>query len=117
MLQVYNKRGQSKMALYQIFVHVPETHLVQVKQAMFDAGAGKLGAYSHCSWEVKGEGQFRPEKGSNAYVGEIGKVEKVVEYRIYTFCTEKSVAKIIAAMKAAHPYEMPAYGVTKLEDF
>ena len=102
------------MALYQIFVHVPETHLEEVKEAMFEAGAGKLGNYSCCSWEVKGEGQFRPEEGSNAYLGEVGKIEKVAEYRVYTFCDRKNIKKIIVAMKAVHPYEMPAYGVTKI---
>lgn len=105
------------MAIYQIFVHIPIAHLEQVKQAMFEAGAGKIGNYSCCAWQVKGDGQFRPEAGSNSYIGEIGKIEKVEEYRMYTFCDEKNIQKIIAAMKDAHPYEMPAYGVTKLENF
>lgn len=105
------------MAMYQVVVHVPEGYVEQVKHAMFEAGAGKMGNYSCCSWEVKGKGQFRPEEGSNSYFGEIGKTEKLVEYRVYTFCDETQIRAIICAMKAAHPYEMPAYGVIKLEEF
>ena len=104
------------MSLYEFFVHVPETHLQQVKQAIFAAGAGKFGGYSCCAWQVKGEGQFCPEKGSNPYLGQEGKIEKVIEYRVFTICAENCIADVVAAMKKAHPYETPAYGVVKLED-
>jgi len=104
--------------MYMFFVHVPESHVEAVKTAMFAAGAGRLGNYSCCSWQVKGEGQFCPEAGSNAYIGKVGIVEKVVEYKVTTVCVDAAVVKaVITAMKKAHPYEMPAYGVVKLEDF
>jgi len=101
-----------------IFVHVPESHVEQVKDAMFAAGAGKIANYSCCSWQAKGEAQFIPEVGSNPYIGKIGVIEKVVEYKIHTVCANaKEVKAVVAAIKKAHPYEVPAYGVIKLEDF
>lgn len=105
------------MSLYSIFVHVPESHLEQVKQAMFAAGAGHIGNYSCCSWQVKGEGQFMSEAGSHAYCGQVGVVEKVAEYKIEMPCAQASLPQVIAALQRAHPYEVPAYGVVKLEDF
>lgn len=105
------------MKLYEIFVHVPDSHVEEVKAAMFAAGAGKAGNYSQCAWQVKGEGQFCPEVGSKPFLGEQGKVEKVIEYRVFTICTEGCISAVIAAMKKAHPYEMPAYGVIRLEEF
>lgn len=105
------------MIYYMIVVYIPESHLEQVKQAMFDAGAGCTGSYSCCAWQVKGEGQFKPEVGSHAYCGVVGVLEKVVEYQISTVCDSVNIKQVIAAMKHAHPYEMPAYGVIKLEDF
>lgn len=104
------------MKLYEFFVHVPETHVEQVKQAIFAAGAGKLGNYSCCAWQVKGEGQFCPDAGSNPYIGQQGRVEKVIEYRVHTICSKKCLHNVIDAMKKTHPYEMPAYGVVKLEE-
>lgn len=104
--------------MYMIFVYVPESHVEQVKSAMFNAGAGKIGNYSSCSWQVKGEGQFCPEVGSNAYIGKIGVIEEVSEYKVSIVCEDaKVVRNVVTAMKQAHPYETPAYGVIKLEDF
>lgn len=103
--------------MYMIFVYVPESHVEQVKSVMFNAGAGKIGNYSCCSWQVKGEGQFCPEAGSNAYIGKIGVIEKVSEYKISIVCENAEVVRnVVAAMKQAHPYETPAYGVIKLEN-
>lgn len=104
------------MSFYTIFVHVPTSHLEQVKRAMFEAGAGSIGNYSCCVWQVKGEGQFMPEEGSNSYCGEVGKLERVEEYKVETICSKGHIKEVIAAMKRAHPYEMPAYGVMKLEE-
>lgn len=100
---------------YNIYYYVPESHLEQTKTAIFAAGAGKIGNYSCCSWEVKGQGQFRPEDGSDPYIGKLGKIEKVLEYKVETICDGEHLKQIIAALKAAHPYEQPAYGIIKLE--
>jgi structural toxin protein (hemagglutinin/hemolysin) RtxA len=104
------------MRYYELFVHIPESHLEEVKTALFAAGAGKVGTYSHCAWQVKGEGQFKPLVGSNAYIGTIGQVEKIIEYRVHTICAANCLDQVVAALKAAHPYEMPAYGVLVLAE-
>jgi structural toxin protein (hemagglutinin/hemolysin) RtxA len=103
--------------MYEIFVHVPESHLEAVKKAMFEAGGGALGNYSSCSWQVLGEGQFCPEAGSDPYLGKRGMIEKVKEYRLHMVCQKGSIGSVISALKKVHPYETPAYGVIKLESF
>lgn len=104
------------MAIFQVFFYVPESHLQAVKQAMFAAGAGRIGDYESCAWQVKGLGQFRPLAGSQPFIGVQDKLEQLDEYRVEMVC-EKSVLKlVIEALFASHPYEEPAYGVLRLLD-
>lgn len=102
--------------MYGITFNVPESHLETVKEAIFQAGAGKIGNYSHCCWQVLGEGQFMPLDGSNPYIGVVGKVERVAEYKVETICDDELVEKVIAALLVAHPYETPSYEVWKMEE-
>ena len=102
--------------MVKITVYIPAEALETVKAAMFDAGAGRLGNYEHCSWQVLGEGQFRPLPGSSPYVGQEGDVETVAEYRVEMLCEESKAKAVIAAMKQAHPYEVPAYDVLSIVD-
>lgn len=97
--------------MIQIIVFIPVSHKEAVKQSMFNTGAGMLGNYDSCCFEHPGVGQFRPLKSSNAFVGEIGKLELVEEVRVEMMCEEKFLTAAIAAMKSAHPYETPAYYV------
>jgi len=99
--------------MVQIIVFIPEDHKESVKEAMFNAGAGSLGNYDHCCFEHTGLGQFRPLANSNAFIGTIGKVERVSEVRVEMCCEEKNLPKVIEAMKEAHPYETPAYYSTQ----
>lgn len=103
--------------MYKLCVFVPESHLDPVKQALFDAGAGRIGDYDSCCWQVAGEGQFRPRVGADPFIGTIGAVEAVVEYKIELVCDDDLIRKAVSAMKAAHPYEEPAYQVWRLETF
>ena len=103
--------------MFKLCFYVPTTHLHVVKEAIFKAGAGRVGHYSHCSWEVLGEGQFMPLMGSQAFLGTMNHLEKVAEYKVETVCTSSCVHEVIAALKSAHPYETPAYDVLKIEDF
>ena len=103
--------------MYKLCVFIPEDHLEPVKDSMFAAGAGGMGNYDRCSWEVLGRGQFRPLPGSNAYMGETGETSRVAEYRVELLCDEAVITAVIAAMKASHPYEEPAYEVYRLESF
>lgn len=103
--------------MYQLIVYVPQDHLAQVKQAIFDAGAGRFEQYEHCCWQTKGEGQFKPLLGSNPAVGEVGQeVEQEPEYKIETICREADIHSVIQALKHSHPYEEPAYAVWALVD-
>jgi hypothetical protein len=97
--------------MLRINVYIPETHLEPVKQAMFEAGAGRIGNYDSCCWQTKGTGQFRPLEGNNAFIGETGKVEQVEEYKVELVCEDTKIHAVVAAMKQAHPYEEPAYDV------
>ena len=103
--------------MYKICVFVPESAVEQVKQAMFAAGAGKIGDYDCCCWQTIGQGQFRPLEGSSPYIGEQHRIETVAEYRIEMVCAEASIKDVVTALKSSHPYEEPAYDVWKLEDF
>tara|TARA_R110000868_G_scaffold108769_15_gene296668 strand:- start:780 stop:1085 length:306 start_codon:yes stop_codon:yes gene_type:complete len=97
--------------------HVPESHTEIVKNAIFTAGAGQVGHYSHCSWQILGEGQFMPLDGHQAFLGETDKLEKVAEFKVETVCDTAHIQAVIAALKHAHPYETPSYQVWKLENF
>lgn len=100
-----------------IIVFVPEAAADKVREAMAQAGAGKIGNYSGCSFSVKGVGRFTPQSGANPTIGEVGVSEEVSEERIEMVCPRASAAKVIEAMKAAHPYEEVAFDVYSLEDF
>lgn len=102
--------------IHMIYCLVPATHIDEVKQAMFAAGAGKIGNYSHCAWQTLGEGQFKPLAGSNAFIGEIDDITKVPEYKVEMICLHEDLQAIVAALKHAHPYETPAYYVVKCEE-
>ncbi len=90
-------------------VYVPITDAEVLKTALFSAGAGKIGNYDCCCWQDSGTGQFRPLEGSQAFIGEQGKIEKVEEVKIELLCPEDKIKEIITALKKAHPYETPAF--------
>ena len=90
-------------------VYVPATHVEELKTALFSAGAGKIGNYDCCCWQTSGTGQFRPLEGSNAFIGELDKIEKVEEIKLELICPGDKITEIIAALKKAHPYETPAF--------
>lgn len=94
--------------------YVPESHLETVKTAVFEAGAGKIGNYDRCCWQVSGHGQFRPLEGSQPFLGEHDKVETVAEYKVEMVCDEQHIAAAVECLKQAHPYETPAYDVQLL---
>ncbi len=102
--------------MLKITFYVPASHLEAVKAAMFAAGAGRIGAYEACAWQVLGQGQFRPLAGSQPFIGEQGRIETVAEYRVEMVCADALGAAAIAALKSAHPYETPAYDVVRVLD-
>lgn len=81
-VQVKNK------ILCKVITTVPEEKANEIREAMVKAGAGHIGNYSHCTFSVKGIGRFKPEEGANPAIGEVGKLEEVVEERIETVCKQ-----------------------------
>ncbi len=102
--------------MVKIGFYVPTSHLDIVKAAMFDAGAGRIGQYDQCCWQVLGRGQFRPLDGSDPYIGQTGEREELEEYRVEMVIEDEGAKEVIQAMKRAHPYEEPAYDVVALLD-
>lgn len=103
--------------MYKLCFFVPQTHLDAVKQAIFQAGAGRIGDYDQCCWQIKGKGQFRPLPGSQPFIGESGALEVVEEYRVEMVCADDRIRKAVAALRRAHPYEEPAYDCWMLAEF
>lgn len=102
--------------MYKLAFFVPESHLETVKAAVFATGAGKIGNYDHCCWQIKGQGQFRALEGSQPFLGQQGQIETVEEYRVELVCHDELIREAVAAMKQAHPYDEPAYDVFPLAD-
>lgn len=103
--------------MYKIVFFVPEAQLESVKEALFSAGAGKMGNYDRCCWQTLGRGQFRPLAGSNAYLGQEGQLELLPEYRVEMVCDDACIAQAVASLRLAHPYEEPAIDIWRLEEF
>lgn len=92
-----------------IVVFAPLSSADDVRQALASAGAGRLGAYSACSFSAPGQGRFLPLADARPYRGEPGRLETVDEVRIECVCPRTRARAAIEAMLAAHPYEQPAY--------
>lgn len=103
--------------MYKLAFFVPATHLETVKAAVFAAGAGRIGDYDACCWQVAGIGQFRPTAGADPFIGRIGDVSRVEEFRVEMVCADDCIHAAVAALRAAHPYEEPAFDVWRLEVF
>jgi hypothetical protein len=97
-----------------LVVFLPPEALDAVRDAVFEAGAGRIGAYERCSWYAEGTGTFRPLPGANPTVGEVGEEKQVAELRLETVFPQELEADVIAALRRAHPYEEPAFDVYAL---
>jgi hypothetical protein len=95
-------------------VFVPREALEPVREAVFAAGAGRIGDYTRCSWYTAGTGTFFGGEGTDPSVGESGREERVAELRLETVYPEERHDAVIAALVAAHPYEEPAFDVYPL---
>ena len=101
--------------MYKLCFFVPDSHLQAVKDALFAVGAGRIGDYDRCCWQVLGDGQFRPLPGSQPYPGQDGVLETVAEWKVEMVVADALIRAAVAALKQAHPYETPAYEVYRLE--
>jgi len=103
-------------SLYKIVVFVPESHAEEVRNALNLGGAGHIGNYSHCTFQSKGEGTFKPLEGTNPFIGTQGKIEYVAEYKIESIVPQNKLQKSIEKMIVSHPYEEVAYDVYPLQN-
>jgi dinuclear metal center YbgI/SA1388 family protein len=101
---------------FKLAVFVPEAEVNQVADAMHQAGAGHIGNYSHCSFRTPGTGTFRGNEQSNPTVGQAGHFESVSEVKLEVLCPARQLSAVLAAMKAAHSYEEPAFDVYPLHE-
>lgn len=98
-----------------VVVFVPADALDRVAAAMFAAGAGRIGEYEQCSYRLRGEGTFFGTDATNPAVGRKGRLERVEEVRLEMVAPHGRVPEVVAAIRASHPYETPAYDVYPLE--
>jgi hypothetical protein len=97
-----------------LVVFVPAEALEAVRDALFAAGAGRIGEYERCSWYAQGIGTFRGGADTNPAVGERGVEERVRELRLETVFPEERHEQVVEALRRAHPYEEPAFDVYPL---
>lgn len=102
--------------LVKLVTFVPQKQAQEVRQALFDAGAGKIGDYDQCSYNVNGEGTFRGGEKTHPFAGESGLLHTEPEVRIETIMPDHLQNKVLQALLAAHPYEEPAYDLIALKN-
>ena len=99
-----------------LVVFVPPDALDRVRDAVFAAGAGRIGAYERCSWYTEGTGTFFGGEGTSPTVGEKGREERVPEIRLETVYPAEREEEVVRALLDAHPYEEPAYDLYPLAE-
>ncbi len=102
--------------MYKLCFYVPDSHVEPVKAAVFAAGGGRIGQYDSCCWQVLGQGQFRPLEGSEPFVGTVGAVEQVSEWKVELVVADELIHAVVKALKSSHPYQTPAFEVWRLSD-
>jgi dinuclear metal center YbgI/SA1388 family protein len=105
-----------RQLLMKLTVFVPKTHVQQLIDALHTAGAGSLGNYQNCSFRTEGIGRFRPLEGANPFLGTLDSDEEVVENRVEVVFSQVLEKAVLAAMRAAHPYEEVAFFLNTLEN-
>jgi len=107
---------KKKNILKKIAVFVPTSHTDKVMNAMAAAGAGKIGKYDFCSFQTEGSGTFLASKGSNPFLGKIGRMESVRETKLEMVAPAWKLEEVLSAMRSSHPYEEVAYDVYDLSN-
>ena len=101
--------------MLKIVVFAPKDFADKIIDAMADAGAGKMGNYSHNAFIASGVGNWKSEEGAHPFIGKVGEVSREPEDRIEMICPEEKLNAVVAAIKKVHPYETPAIDVYKVE--
>jgi len=97
-----------------LVVLVPASELERVCEALFTAGAGHIGDYERCAWYTAGKGTFLAREGARPSVGEIGREQRVTEYRLETVYPRELEADVVHALHESHPCEEPAFDIYEL---
>lgn len=105
---------QPQVTQLKLVTFIPPDALHRVSDALFAAGAGKIGDYSRCSFQTPGKGTFRGEAGTNPTIGQTGKPETTEEVRLETVLPSDRVGVALAALRKSHPYEEPAFDLVQL---
>jgi dinuclear metal center YbgI/SA1388 family protein len=108
------KLVETKSTQCKLVTFVPREHLDKVSQALFAAGAGRIGNYTSCSFLLEGTGTFFGEEGADPAVGQKGKLERVEEVRLETVVPLAAIEAVVRALKQSHPYEEPAFDLNTL---
>lgn len=108
------KPAEPRDRAYKLITFVPEEHLETVSEALFAAGCGRIGQYTHCSFQLKGTGTFFGQAGTNPTVGQAGQLEMAAEIRIETVVPIGQLPQALQALRRAHPYEEPAFDLVRL---
>jgi len=95
---------------------VPREALETTRDAVFGAGAGRIGDYERCSWYTAGTGTFLAGVGTDPAIGQIGREERVSELRVETVVPDARARDVVAALVAAHPYEEVAFDLYPLAE-
>ena len=107
-------RRQDGERTFKVVAFVPDADLAAVSDAMFAAGAGRIGQYEQCSFRISGTGTFFGTEDTKPAIGQKGRRENVAEQRLEIVCPEARLAPVLAALRAAHSYEEPAFDVYPL---
>jgi dinuclear metal center YbgI/SA1388 family protein len=114
LIEVEPLRPSPPSAAFKLIVFAPQADREGVLDAMFAAGAGRIGAYEQCSFTTAGRGTFFGTEGSNPTIGQAGRREQVREWKLEVVCPADRLAAVLAAMRASHSYEEPAFDVIPL---
>jgi hypothetical protein len=103
-------------SLHKLVWFVPENALETTRNAVFAAGAGRIGDYERCSWYTSGTGTFLAREGADPAVGEVGREERVPELRVETVVPVELAERVVGALLDAHPYEKVAFELYPIVD-
>ena len=115
-LQKLSVLSPKENQFYKLVVFIPSENSVLLKDALFRAGCGNIGNYSHCSYTCEGLGSFKPLAGADPHIGQRNRIERVEEDRIEMIFPKVKKRQVIETLYQHHPYEEPAFDIIALEN-
>jgi dinuclear metal center YbgI/SA1388 family protein len=115
-LQKLSVLSPKENQFYKLVVYVPSENSILLKEALFRAGCGNIGNYSHCCYSCEGIGSFKPLMGANPHIGQHNRIERVDEERIEMIFPKILKRNVIETLYQHHPYEEPAFDIIAIEN-